>query len=184
MPSMKHRKSYDEMSKTGRYLYERQLAGKPLPPSMRRGTLKYAQSKGWNGIQQRTVNGHPLATPRNGSHLRKGLTVSFTREQFNAWVESRWSIYEKLYADGKTPSVDRIDNAIGYSLENLQVIDLKLNMAKDRRKPVVAVNVVTGEVRKYGSAIEAEVDGFDHTNISSACYRKRGSHGGWRWSFA
>lgn len=178
-----HRKPYDQMSKTARYLVDRERKGLPLPPSMRRGTLEYAKTKGWNSILQRTVNGRPQRTAKNESHLRKGLRIEFTKEEFCSWVDANWDKYEAAYRAGRTPSVDRIDNAKGYSLDNIQLIDLRENMSKDRKKPVVGTRLDTGKSFLFPSATDAQ----DRLGISkaliSAAIKRNGTACGWSWRF-
>jgi len=108
--------------------------------------------------------------------------LEITKEEFCEWIEFEWPKFEDLYLSGKTPSIDRKDNSIGYRISNMQVIDLKENMSKDRIKAVIGVSIFTGEVKKYKSAKDAEIDGFNHKNISQAIKRK-GNHKGFSWRF-
>lgn len=152
-------------------------------PSWSRGTMAYVQGRYWNTLNQRSVNGRPQRTPRNESYFRRGTRLEFTKVEFCAWVSDHWPEFQAIYESGRTPSIDRVDNSKNYSLDNIQVIDLRENMAKDRRKPVKATNKETGEVRQYPSARDAaRADGFDWKLISSACL-KGFCHKGWKWEF-
>lgn len=173
-----------EVGKTAKYIRERAKKGLPLPPSMRRGTPEYIKSAYWTTLNQRCVNGaHFNDTPKNASYKRKNMLLEISKEEFCAWVDENWETFEKIYKEGKTPSIDRKDNSIGYIASNMQVIDLKENMSKDRIKAIIGVSIFTGEVKKYKSAKHAEIDGFDRKNISQAIKRK-GNHKGFSWKFA
>ena len=165
------------------YLREREKNGIPLPPTMRRGSKEYVKSSYWTTLNQRCVNGaHFNDTPKNSAYKKKKLLLEITKQEFIDWVDAVWSKFESLYSSGKTPSIDRIDNSIGYRISNMQVIDLKINMAKDRIKPVIATSIFTGEVKRYPSAKAAAIDGFEPKNISRAI--KTGmNHKGFRWRF-
>ena len=170
------------LGKGSKRLHERQSKGLPLPPTMTRGTPEYVKSAYWTTLNQRCVNGaHFSDTRRNSSYKRKGLRLEMSREEFFAWVDENWSVFARLYAEGKTPSIDRKDNSIGYTYGNMQVIDLKENMRKDRVKPVIATNIFTGAVVRFDSARDAH--GFDYKLISRACLTGT-NHKGHSWKFA
>jgi len=172
-----------DVGKSMAYLREREKNGIPLPPTMRRGCKEYVKSSYWTTLNQRCVNGkHFRDTQRNSSYKKKSILLEITKEEFDSWVDSVWTEFERIYSSGKTPSIDRIDNAIGYRLSNIRVIDLRLNMSKDRVKPVVATSIFTGEVKRYSSARDAEADGFNYKNISSAI-KRNGNHKGFSWRF-
>lgn len=70
------------------------------------------------------------------SHLRtekkcknyKNISIEFTREEFKNWCKKN----EKTILSLKRPSIDRINNYKNYSLDNIQVIELKHNIRKDK----------------------------------------------------
>jgi hypothetical protein len=53
-----------------------------------------------------------------------------------------------------------------------------------RSKPVIATNILTGETRRYGSAREAEGDGFIAQSIAKVCLGQMTQHHGWTWTYA
>lgn len=170
--------------KTMSRLREREVKGIPFHPSMRRGTKEYIKSSYWTTLNQRCVNGsHFKDTPKNSSYKRSNRKLELTKEEFDIWVDENWDKFLALYECGKTPSIDRIDNSIGYRVSNMNVIDLKENMAKDRVKPIVGTSILTGDVIKYPSATFAERDGFNRKNISQSI-RTGGTHHGFMWAFA
>lgn len=169
------------LGKTALYLHRRIAEGKPLPPTMRRGTPEYVKCSYWQTLNQRCSNGaNPLNTERNRNYIRNDIELLMTKSEFNAWVDDHWYEFEDLYAEGLTPSIDRIDSSKGYEPSNMQVIDLKENMRKDRVKPIIGTNVLTGEILTFRSAREAK--GFDFRLISRSC--KTGiNHKGYSWRF-
>lgn len=162
--------------------FHRRIAeGKSLPPSMERGLPEYVKSHYWSTLNQRCVNGRYIQdTKRNKAYLRKGVELLLTKEEFGAWVDENWEDFMRIYAEGKTPSIDRRDVTKGYEPSNMQVIDLRENMRKDRIKAVIGTNIFTGEEVRFPSAIDAT--GFDNALISRAC--KTGiNHRGHSWRF-
>lgn len=174
------------LGETARYLHKRIAEGKPLPPSMRRGSPEYIKSSYWTTLNQRCVNGSRtvarIDSKRNDAYARKGVELLLSKEQFDQWVDKNWQAFASLYAEGKTPSIDRIDSTKGYEPENMQVIDLKLNMRKDRIKPVIGTSIFDGSTKRYECAKDADVDGFNHQLISRACLKKA-NHKGYSWRF-
>lgn len=175
------------LGRTAQYLHNRIAEGKPLPPTMRRGSPEYVKSSYWTTLNQRCVNGSQtvarIDSKRNDAYARKGVELLLTKEQFNQWVDKNWKAFASLYAEGKTPSIDRIDPAKGYEPENMQVIDLKTNMRKDRTKPVIGTSIFDGSTKHYECAKDADMDGFNHTLISRACLTGM-NHKGHSWKFA
>lgn len=191
MTMIGRRKSKESLSATGRYIRSREERGLPLPPTMRRGSAAYIKSSYWQTMKQRTAeNSEFVDSPRNRSYKKSGVKLLITKEDFDKWVDENWGKFESLYLAGKTPSIDRIDKSEHYSIENMDVIDLKENMAKDRRKPVIATCISTGRVLRFPSAICAErasisddsIPNFSNKNISSAI-KRNGCHMGYKWEF-
>lgn len=50
-------------------------------------------------------------------------------------------------------------------------------------KPVIGVNLITGERREYPSLSYTEKDGFKPKGVSACLNKKRRSHKGWEWEF-
>lgn len=171
------------LGRTAQYLHNRIAEGKPLPPTMRRGSPEYVKCSYWQTLNQRCANGaNRVNSRRNEAYAKKGVNLELTKEQFNEWVDKNWETFRALYESGRTPSIDRIDNSRGYAIDNMQVIDLKQNMRKDRIKPVISTCLFTGREERYESAVDAERDGFDKKLISRAC-AKGMNHKGRRWRF-
>jgi hypothetical protein len=60
-------------------------------------------------------------TPKNKHYA--GRSLDMTKEEFEKWF---------MLNDFKGCSVDRIDNSKGYSLSNLQMLPLAINIIKDK----------------------------------------------------
>lgn len=95
-----------------------------------RKTAKGCRHKMYWGMKYR-VNSH-----KNYA----GMSVDFTLKEFYAFLDK--TNFEKLhiawiesgYMRKLAPSVDRLDNTKGYSLDNIQIITLSENCSKPRRK--------------------------------------------------
>lgn len=174
------------LGKSAQYLYNRIAEGKPLPPTMRRGSPEYIKCSYWTTLNQRCVNGLKsiarIDSKRNDAYLRKSVELLLSKERFDQWVDENWQKFASLYAEGKTPSIDRMDSTKGYEPGNMQVIDLKTNMRKDRTKPVIGTSIFDGSKKRYECAKDASVDGFDYKLISRACLKGM-NHKGFAWAF-
>lgn len=114
-------------------------------------------------IRNRTQN-----TDYNRNTGYKGIKLLVGREEFITWF---------MPQDYKGCSVDRIDNKGHYELSNMQIIPLKINMAKDRTK------MKNGIVECYACKEEKEKELFvkdkrrmnGYSTICLDCERKRWS---------
>ena len=174
----------ENVGKTMKYIRNRVASGLSIPPTMTRGTIEYVKSSYWTTLNQRCVNGaHFSDTKKNESYKRKAIKLEIDKEEFHGWVEENWAEFDNLYKAGKTPSIDRINNSIGYELNNMSVIYLFENISKDRCKPVIAISLADGTEKFYKSAREAEKFGFCAKLISRAI-KLSGTHKGFRWQFS
>jgi len=112
---------------------------------------------------------------------------------YNLWALSG---YDKWLI----PSVDRIDDNIGYEPTNIQVITFRENNLKGGKslkagitrrnggttdiKPVVKMNEDYTDIETYISSHEAERrTGIAQQNIGKVCLGKRPRAGGFRWRY-
>ena len=191
MSMLGRRKPKESLSKTGMYIRAREEAGLELPPTMRRGSKEYVKCSYWQTLKQRTCGEKEFVdSARNAAYKRMETKLLISKEEFNSWVDANWEAFASLYSEGKIPSIDRIDKAGHYEATNMAVIDLKENMAKDRRKPVIATPVDGGEEIEFASAKDAHamsrddasLPNFNNKNISSAIKRS-GTRLGYAWRF-
>jgi hypothetical protein len=82
------------------------------------GGRKRAQQR-WSMILHRLKG----IGPRNKHYANRALEM--TQEEFISWFMER---------DFEGCSVDRIDNTKGYSISNIQLLPLALNMSKDKTR--------------------------------------------------
>lgn len=90
------------------------------------------RSSRWEHVNRRTVNGRvPRWWCRQARfYLEKGIRLEMTKKEFFDWCESQSKLILRLYAEGKTPSIDRIDSSGNYEINNIQILDMQLNIAK------------------------------------------------------
>ena len=110
--------------------------------------------------------------------------LDFERHYYS-WVISS---YCKKYS----PSFDRVDDYKSYSFDNIQImywyqnknkghLDIKEGRNNKRSKAVIGTNIKTGYKIEFHSSMEAERNGFNHSNIVSCCKGNRNSHKGYTW---
>ncbi len=89
---------------------------------------------------------------------------------------------------------DRLYNIAPGGNCGFQELEAKRKISEGLKKPLVAMNIKTREIREYSSGIDASKDGFDPRAIGGACnlsvyesdkYKtcKRISHHGWVWMY-
>lgn len=81
----------------------------------------------WHKINARCVNGQKPSKYQSYS-IGLGRRVEFTREEFNLWCERQRAMILSIIAGGDIPSIDRVDDAGHYTLQNMRVIILHENI--------------------------------------------------------
>jgi len=130
------------------------------PPTPEQRILTRFKQTAWLGMNQRTVNGSCPAWNERAKqkYLKRGLTLDFSKEQFYAWCDQNAETILTLKKSNERPSIDRIDDERGYSLENIRILSLgencRLGSAKGKAKmketvcrPIIAVDMKTKECR-------------------------------------
>lgn len=131
---------------------------------------------------------------------RKG--PDYSKEQLAKWLLSKpkfHKLYSAWVASGfdknLTPSCDRIDDYQGYSLNILRVVTWAQNNAKHyldvingkntkHTKPIVGINIETGERVEYYSTSKAGKElGIIRCGISNCLTGKTNSSGGYKWTY-
>jgi len=133
--------------------------------------------------------GHPLP-PYTKEELKEWLLAqpSF-KELYSNWVASD---YNKML----TPSIDRLDDNIGYLLDNIQLTTWSFNVTKshkDRRtgKLITSQNTAVNQYHRDGRFIASYISqglasretGVSRSNIGATCRGKVKSAGGYFWRY-
>lgn len=136
--------------------------------------------------------GHQRANTRN-----HGQPI-YTKEEFRDWILSQPhfnSMYndwvDSDYSSRLTPSVDRIEEDKGYTLNNIQLMTWESNdrkedgrRAKRLSKAVIGISLETGEEVEYSSVSKAARElGISRTHIPDACSGKYKHCGGYTWQY-
>jgi hypothetical protein len=139
------------------------------------------------------------------SKSRKHPLPNYNILQFQNWLFSQ-SNFEDLFVDWKIsdynswkiPSVDRIDNNIHYTLDNIQLMTWEENRLKQSedlksgnlihgdkpQKAVIGTNIITGETIEFVSASQAgRILGCNRRNIQANCTNKRANAFGYIWKY-
>jgi len=139
---------------------------------------------------------------RTRSTLRGHHQPTYTKEELRDWLFSQ-KLFHILYDNWKRldyqknyiPSVDRINDYIGYTMDNIQLMTWKENRAKhDKDRKEGINNKMNKAVRKYtkdGYFIEeyysiseaGRANGINISNIARCCKYKRESAGGFVWRY-
>ena len=183
--------------------YGRSRSLKGVRASCKLCDLEYALIRG------RTKDGlitKMFSNQRRRSKHRGHNLPSYTKDEFYKWVYNK-EIFHKLYNTWKdnnykqnlVPSVDRIDDNIGYSIGNIQLVtweennhkgsnDVKICKRINKSMPQRKVSCYTLDgdyISSFISISEAHRKTGIHTgNISSTCkgYRKYAGEMVWRYT--
>lgn len=68
--------------------------------------------------------------------------------QYKIWQESG---FKRKYA----PSIDRINNELDYTLDNIQFISQSYNGVKDKMKPIIIEHIKTGDILSFKTTTDA-----------------------------
>ena len=146
-----------------------------------------------------------LYNNQKGSSKRRGHNPPlYSKSELKDWLYSQ-STFHKLYNNWKNlgfisnfkPSIDRLDDNIGYLFENISITTWKKNIDKsyqDRKngKLITSQNKLTVQLTLDGKIINTfcsvkeagRKTGIDRTNIGACCRNKRKTAGGHKWRFS
>jgi len=151
---------------------------------------------------KRGLVGRIYSSQKSSSLKRGHASPTYSHEEIREWLYSQ-PLFHKLYDNWKRldyqkmykPSVDRIDDYIGYTIANIQLMTWGENSAKGHKDRIDGINnklnkgvvqyTKEGEhIAEYHSTIEAKRQtGVWHSSISAVCAGKRVSAGGFFWRY-
>lgn len=160
-----------------------------------KGTLKFWLTKTYGRMKR-------------DNKLKFNKDLSFSKEEFEEWVLVRKELFDKLmdeyiksnFNKYKNPSIDRIDDYIGYEFYNMQLISWEENNNKGRKssknkeqcsemaknvwsKRVLQLSQENEIINKYYSTREAgRINGFNNSGIARAC-REGKIYKGYYWRY-
>ena len=128
---------------------------------------------------------------RSSSRKRGHQMPTYSLEEFIAWAFE--NNFEELYNEFKRsgyqkslrPSADRLNDEVGYSLDNIQLITWGENLSKEterQSKPVIQMTMEGEFIKEWKSARFAQRQ-LGVNNISCACSGRYDSAGGFKWSY-
>ena len=82
--------------------------------------------RSWGHIKLRTGNLGSEKTkqmPKIRQYIEKGITLQMSKNDFYAFCFEHQHDWDALVAQGKKPSIDRINPAKGYSVDNIRILD-------------------------------------------------------------
>jgi len=127
------------------------------------------------------------------SKRRDHSIPTYSLTELRSWLRSQpqleslmeaWRLSANPSMD--VPSVDRIDNEIGYTMENIQLMTWRENQDKEIKSKSIPVNqYLNGEfIKRWDSGSSAmRTLGISRVNISKCCRGKNKSSGGFTWEY-
>lgn len=192
MPKNKITSQFGISTITNRKEYDH-LYGKKYRAEHKEVVLNYQKDyrKTWDGWLSLTYSHMRMA-----SKIRNHNLPSFTKEELWVWVQSNCKQqFEKAHQawvasgcqKGLKPSIDRLNNGNGYTLDNIQLLIWKENALKQSasiRKPIIRYTPDGEYIDSFSHAEEAsKITGVPVSTIRGSL--TRGFNGaGWKWVYA
>ena len=134
-----------------------------------------------------------FANMKSNSRNRNHPDMSFTKKEFIQWFKSQnnyailWNNY--LNSGGSKelkPTVDRIDDRLGYSLGNMQLLTWADNRAKQvirQGKPITQLSLSGKLINRYASRGQAARSTGIRTGNIFRALNDGSTAGGFRWEY-
>jgi hypothetical protein len=159
---------------------------------------KYIYAKEWkqkNKFEFKLISGRIYNNQRAKSKERGHPMPTYTLEELRSWMLEQDNLNKLLkdYRDSGgekelSVSIDRDNDDLGYSFDNIKLGTWKENDDKERmrkRKPVIQMTLEGEFVKEWTSTREAAREtGIHQSNISFACNGIYKKTGGFKWKFA
>ncbi len=128
------------------------------------------------------------------SIMRGHELPTYTKEELREWLYSQ-KLFHVLYDNWKRlnyqkmyrPSVDRKDDFIGYTMDNIQLMTFGENNSKTKCLKNIPVQQFTEDgmlIESFLSAKDASLaTGINKGNIGLSCKNKRSHAGGFIWRY-
>ena len=130
---------------------------------------------------------------RGSSRERGHEPPAYTLEELRAWMNQQpnlRSLMEEYAASEdsqKRPSIDRENDDLPYTFDNIKLGTWKENRDKERAKqskPIIQLTLEGEVIREWSSIKEGSRElGIPHSNISNVCRGKRKTAGGYKWEY-
>jgi len=117
----------------------------------------------------------------------------YTQEELWEWINKQInfdSLYlnwvKSGYESRMKPSIDRLDNSVGYRFDNIRLVTWGENEQKEidskKKKVICSIGEISKEYESLNSAMRDT--GVHINNISQCCRKIRKTAGGYKWKFA
>ena len=144
------------------------------------------------------IYSHQKSTSKRRGHQ----PPTYTKEELKSWLYSQ-KLFHKLYDNWKRldyqkmyiPSIDRKDDYIGYTIDNIQLMDWDKNLSKyhkdvksginnKRSRSVLKISKEGVLIAEYFSISSASRDtGVSTGDIMNVCKGKNKTAGGYIWMY-
>ena len=133
----------------------------------------YAANKNGDVINLKT-NKIMKMSKNNGGYLRFSI-YSKNLKKIKSYFQHRF-VYEVF--KGKIPphlEINHINNLkTDNRIKNLQLLTHKQNIEKSKNKPIISINIATGEQKRFDSIKKASDElNINYVNISSNCHQRK-----------
>ena len=134
------------------------------------------------------TRGHPEPAYTNQELIDWCMNQDVFHVLHAAWIESDYDIWLK-------PSIDRLEDNLGYTFDNIKIVTWKENNDKSHRdtrsgklrnqlKPIAQYSLDGTHIADHISASEAaRTIKFYQANISKACNKQAKTAGGFLWKY-